>query len=53
MIIMKTDLLKASRVEDLYNENIELLKIITKSIITTKARLKTEELNKKNTSDCK
>lgn len=53
MIIMRTELLKPSRVEDLYNENIELLKIITKSITTTKARLKTEELNKKNPLDDK
>lgn len=47
-IIMRSELIKPSRVENLYNENVELLKIITKSIITTRNRLKAEELEKKN-----
>jgi len=46
-LIMRSELLKASRVEPLYQECRELLSIIVKSIVTTKNRMKIEEMNRK------
>ena len=45
-LIMRSGLLKPSRVEPLYQECCELLSIIVKSIVTTKYRLKTEDMEK-------
>ena len=45
-IIMRCELLKPSRIEPLHQESTELLSIITKSIITTKTRMKSEEIEK-------
>ena len=45
-IIMRCELLKPSRIEPLHQESTELLSIITKSIITTKTRMKSEEIDK-------
>ncbi len=44
VIIMRTGMLPESRVADLYTENIELLKIIVRSIITVKNRINTDKL---------
>lgn len=45
-LVMRSGLLKPSRVEPLYQECCELLSIIVKSIVTTRNRLKTEEMEK-------
>lgn len=45
-IIMRTNMLPVNRVENLYAENIELLKIIVKSITTVKKKQKTNEIIK-------
>lgn len=45
-LIMRSGLIKASRIEPLHQECVELLSIIVKSIITTKNRLKSEKLEK-------
>ncbi|MBQ8657155.1 MAG: four helix bundle protein [Prevotella sp.] len=45
-IIMRSEMVKASRIQSLYQECNELLSIIVKSIITTKNRMKTEEIEK-------
>lgn len=46
-IIMRSEMVKASRIQPLYQECNELLSIIVKSIITTKNRVKTDEIEKK------
>lgn len=43
-IIMQCEMVKPSRVESLYVENIELLKIIVKSITTVKTRINSNEI---------
>ena len=43
-IIMRSEMVKASRIQPLYQECNELLSIIVKSIITTKNRVKTDEI---------
>ena len=43
-IIMQCKMVKPSRVESLYVENIELLKIIVKSITTVKTRINSNEI---------
>ena len=45
-LIIRSGLLKSSRVEPLYQECCELMSIIVKSIITTKNRMKATELDK-------
>lgn len=45
-IIMRSEMVKASRIQPLYQECNELLSIIVKSIITTKNRVKTDEIEK-------
>ena len=45
-IIMRSEMVKASRIQPLYQECKELLSIIVKSIITTKNRVKTDEIEK-------
>ena len=45
-IIMRSEMVKASRIQTLYQECNELLSIIVKSIITTKNRVKTDEIEK-------
>ena len=42
-LIMRSEMVKPTRVQPLYQECCELLSIIVKSIITTRNRLKTEE----------
>ena len=42
-IIMRSDILPVKRMSGLYQESQELLNIISKSIITTKARMKADE----------
>lgn len=43
-IIMRSEILSPSRVENLYTENIELLRIIVRSITTTKNRMNCNKL---------
>lgn len=43
-IIMRSEIVKPSRVESLYAESVELLRIIVKSITTVKARIKSNEI---------
>lgn len=43
-IIMRSEILCPSRVENLYTENIELLRIIVRSITTTKNRMNCNKL---------
>ena len=45
-LIMRSDMMKASRVQPLHQECCELLSIIVKSIVTTKSRMKAEEIEK-------
>jgi four helix bundle protein len=47
-LIIRSELLKPSRVEPLHQECSELLSIIVKSIVTTKNRMKANELEKNN-----
>lgn len=46
-LIIRSGLLNPSRVEPLYQECCELLSIIVKSIVTTRNRIKADELEKK------
>ena len=45
-LILRSDMMKASRVQPLHQECCELLSIIVKSIVTTKSRMKAEEIEK-------
>lgn len=45
-LIMRSEMMKPSRIQPLYQECCELLSIIVKSIVTTKNRIKTEEIEK-------
>ena len=47
-LIMRSEMMKASRIQPLYQECCELLSIIVKSIVTTKNRMKVEEIEKLN-----
>ena len=47
-IIMRTGMLPLGRMSDLHIESKELLNIISKSIVTMKARIKADEDAKKN-----
>ena len=49
-IIMRSQLMTESRIKPLHQECSELLNIIAKSIITTKARINTDEIVKSNKS---
>ncbi|MBO7119522.1 MAG: four helix bundle protein [Bacteroidaceae bacterium] len=49
-IIMRSQLMTESRLKPLHQECSELLNIIAKSIITTKARINTDEIVKSNKS---
>ena len=49
-IIMRSQLMKKSRLEPLYQENCELLNIIAKSIVTAKARVTADEIAKSKKS---
>ena len=49
-IIMRSQLMKKSRLEPLYQENCELLNIIAKSIVTAKARVTADEIDKSKKS---
>ena len=49
-IIMRSQLMTESRLKHLHQECSELLNIIAKSIITTKARINTDEIVKSNKS---
>ena len=45
-LIMRSEMMKPSRIRPLHQECCELLSIIVKSIVTTKNRMKTEEIEK-------
>ena len=45
-LIMRSEMMKPSRIQPLHQECCELLSIIVKSIVTTKNRMKTEEIEK-------
>ena len=45
-IIMRSEMMKVSRVQPLYQECCELLSIIVKSIVTVKTRTQVEEIEK-------
>ena len=45
-LIMRSEMMKPSRIRPLHQECCELLSIIVKSIVTTKNRMKTEEMEK-------
>ena len=45
-LIMRSEMMKPSRIQPLHQECCELLSIIVKSIVTTKNRMKTEEMEK-------
>lgn len=45
-LIMRSELMKPSRIQPLHEECCELLRIIVKSIVTTKNRLRTDEMAK-------
>ena len=47
-IIMRCGMLPVSKMDSLYKESQELLNIISKSIITTKAQIKSEEKSRLN-----
>lgn len=47
-IIMRTAMLPAGRMSELYTESQELLNIISKSIVSLKTRLKADEMANKN-----
>ncbi|MBR6032062.1 MAG: four helix bundle protein [Bacteroidaceae bacterium] len=49
-IIMRSQLMNESRLKPLHQECCELLNIIAKSIVTTKARINTDEIVKSNKS---
>lgn len=49
-IIMRSQLMKESRLKPLYQECCELLNIIAKSVVTTKARVNADEILKSNKS---
>ena len=45
-LIMRSEMMKPSRIQPLHQECCELLSIIVKSIVTAKNRIKTEEMEK-------
>ena len=45
-LIMRSEMMKPSRIQPLHQECCELLSIIVKSIVTAKNRMKTEEMEK-------
>ncbi len=45
-LIMRSEMMKVSRIQPLHQECCELLSIIVKSIVTAKNRMKTEEMEK-------
>ena len=45
-LIMRSDMMKTSRIQPLHQECCELLSIIVKSIVTVKNRMKAEEMEK-------
>ena len=45
-LIMRSEMMKPSRIQSLHQECCELLSIIVKSIVTAKNRIKTEEMEK-------
>ena len=47
-LIMRSEMMKPSRIQPLHQECCELLSIIVKSIVTAKNRMKTEEMEKEN-----
>ena len=49
-IIMRSEMIKESRVKPLHQECCELLNIIAKSIVTTKTRMNADEIAKSNKS---
>ena len=49
-IIMRSQMMKESRLKPLHQECSELLNIIAKSIVTTKTRMNAEEITKSNKS---
>jgi four helix bundle protein len=46
-LIMRSEMMKSSRVEPLHQECCELLSIIVKSIVTIKTRMKSEEMERR------
>ena len=47
-LIMRSEMMKPSRIQPLHQECCELLSIIVKSIVTAKNRMKTDEMEKEN-----